>query len=220
MARFPSFKGFVESPREDTWRLRRSHEQTPVSPRKRTLRRVPAGRPPHCAVSGPSIGSPLNICSFASSIVSLFVQEKALLMSVSEFRWYFPRQVKCHPTHLCVSIAPSLLRPRRKPCQFGEKCSSPPSATVSLAIAAKKTFPPKANNVNDACAHHSTCPLRLSIRLPFEKVCPAWCMERSLCVYQDRDQLPLRTCIFLCCFRDFFHPNAFESSGSHRQIRW
>ena len=35
-----------------------------------------------CAIHGP----PSSICSFASSIASLFVHEKALLISVSEFR--------------------------------------------------------------------------------------------------------------------------------------
>ena len=80
--------------------------------------------------------SPLNICSFASSIVSLVAHEKALLMSVSEFGWDLLKEVRCHPMHSCVSVAPSLLRPRRKPCQFGEKCSFSPSETVSLTIAA------------------------------------------------------------------------------------
>ena len=113
--------------------------------------------------------SPLNICSFASSIVSLFVHEKALLMSVSEFRWDFPREVRCHPVHRCASIAPSLLRPRRKPCQFGEKCSSPPSETVSLTIAAKRLFHQGHRTWMTRVPSIPFFPSRFSIRVPFEQ---------------------------------------------------
>ena len=77
-------------------------------------------------------------------------------------------EVKCHPMHRCVSIAPSLLRPRRKPCQFGEKCSSPPSETISLTIAAKKLFHQEHRTWMMRVPSIPFCPLRLSIRVPFE----------------------------------------------------
>ena len=81
----------------------------------------------------------------------------------------FPeRSGRCHPVHHCAGIAPSLLRPRRKPCQFGEKCSSPPSEIVSLTIAAKKTVPPRASDVVRVPSI-PFCPLRLSSRVPFEQ---------------------------------------------------
>ena len=75
-------------------------------------------------------------------------------MSVSEFRWDFPREVKCNPMHRSACIAPSLLRPRKKPCQFGEKCSSSPSEIVSLTVAAKRLFHQE----------HRTCMMRLSVK--------------------------------------------------------
>ena len=51
-------------------------------------------------------------------------------------------------------------------------------------------------------------------------MCAVWCMECWLRMYQNGNQLLLRTCVLLCCFRDFFHTSAFKSPGSHRQIRW
>ena len=164
---FQRLKGLVEGSRENAWRLR--HEQTVfhhesefsvVSLQKNTpFRNL-------CAIQR----SPLNICSFASSIVSLCVHEKALHMSVRESRWDFPREVMCHPMHRCASIAPSLLRPRRKPCQFGEKCSSPPSETVSLSIAARRLFHQGHRTWMTLVPRIPFCPSRVSIMVPFE-----WC---------------------------------------------
>ena len=82
--------------------------------------------------------------------------------------------------HRCASIAPSLLRPRRKPCQFGEKCSSPPSGTISLTIAAKRLFHQRHKTYMMRVPSIAFCPLRLSIRVPFEQcalhgVCSARC---------------------------------------------
>ena len=82
--------------------------------------------------------------------------------------------------HRCASIAPSLLRPRRKPCQFGEKCSSPPSGTISLTIAAKRLFHQRHKTYMMRVPSIAFCPLRLSMRVPFEQcalhgVCGARC---------------------------------------------
>ena len=106
-------------------------------------------------------------------------------MSVSEFRWDFPREARCHPMLRCASIAPSLLRPRRKPCQFGEKCSSPPSETVSLTICSEKAFSPRASDVDDTGAQHSFLTVTFVDQGAVSVVCAARCMEWSLRVYQN-----------------------------------
>ena len=165
MAHFPSFEGLVEGPGENAWRLRRHHEQTVFHhEREFSIVSLPKKATPFRSLRAIQ-RSPLNIRSFFSSIVSLFEHEKALLMSVSEFRWDFPREVKCHPMHRC---APSLLRPRRKPCQFGEKCSSPPSEIVSLTIAAKRLFHQGHRTCMVRVPSITFSLLRLSIRVPFE----------------------------------------------------
>ena len=39
-------------------------------------------------------------------------------------------------------------------------------------------------------------------------------MVYGVLVYQNENQLPLRACVLLCCFCNFFHSNAFESPSS------
>ena len=80
-------------------------------------------------------------------------------MSVSEFRWDFPREVKCHPMHRCASIAPSLVRPRKKPCSF------PPSEIVSVTIAAKRLSHQRHRTCMMRAPKIPFCPLRLPCEL-------------------------------------------------------
>ena len=84
----------------------------------------------------------------------------------------------------------------------------------------EKALPPRAENVNNAGAQHSFLSVSLVNQGTVGVVRAAWCVECSLRVYQNRNQLQLRTCVLLCFFRDFFDTDAFESSRSHRQIRW
>ena len=114
-------------------------------------------------------------------------------MSVSEFRWDFPREVRRHPMHRCARIAPSLLRPRRKPCQFAEKCSSPPSETVSITIAAKRLFHQGHRTWVIRVPSIPFCPLRLC------RVSSVRCMVYGVLVARvpERKTTPvLHVCIF------------------------
>ena len=115
MAQFPAFEGLVEGPRK-----MRGASDVPMSSPCFTMN-----------VNSPSCPCRKTLRFVVSEPSRCLVHEKALLISVSEFKWDFPRDVRRHPMRRCASIAPSLLLPRRKPCQFGEKCSSPPSVVVS-----------------------------------------------------------------------------------------
>ena len=68
--------------------------------------------------------------------------------------------------HRCASIAPSSLRPRRTPCQVGEKCSSPPYVTVFPHHCSEETFPQRGIILVPSIPFS---PLRLSIVVPFEE---------------------------------------------------
>ena len=70
--------------------------------------------------------------------------------------------------HRCANIAPSLSCSRRMPCQFGEKCSSPLSETVSLTIAAKRLCHQGHRTWMIRVPSIPFCPSRLLIRVPFE----------------------------------------------------
>ena len=121
--------------------------------------------------------------------------------------------------HRCASIAPFLLRPRRKPCQFGEKCSSPPSETVSLTIAAKRLF----HQVQRTWIMR--VPSLLSVRFACQSGCrwsSAHCMVCGMLVARVPGQRPTPTS-HECTFLFFFFVNSstpMPSSRSHRQIRW
>ena len=69
---------------KNAWRLRRLHEQS-MFHHERELSMVSLKKDHWfrklCAIHG----SHLNICSFAPHIVSLFVDEKTVLTTVSEF---------------------------------------------------------------------------------------------------------------------------------------
>ena len=149
---FPAFQGLVEGPRGNAWRLRRPHEQT-VFHHERDFSTVPLQKTTPfrnlCAIQR----SPLNICSFASSIVSLFVHEKALLISVSEVRWNFPREVKCHAS-LCEHCSLSPSSAKEAVPVWREVFISSFTERVSHHCS-EKSFPPRAQNVDDTCDHHS-----------------------------------------------------------------
>ena len=83
------------------------------------------------------------------------MHEKALLMSVTEFRWDFPREVR----YRCASTAPSLL------VHGGTHASLEKRAHLLLQ---------KGHKTCMMRVPIPFCPLRLSITVPFAWCCSAW----------------------------------------------
>ena len=136
-------------------------------------------------------------------------------MSVSEFRWDFSIVVRCQPIHRCAYITPSLLRPRKNPCQFGEKCSSPPFRNRFSHRCCEKTFPKRAEDVKSSCAQQCRSRCRLS---------SVRCMVCGMLVVRAPTQTP--TPFFARVYTHFLADFVISSTptlsslrGPHRMVR-